>query len=1127
MPFKPRLRRAAIGAVAAASMLLPLGVTTTVAIADEGKAVQTLNVDYGTETGDFYGGASGMLYGLGDDGSPTDAILDGARVQVTSQKPANGLQHPSADVLAVESQFFANGGEQLVVNLQDWYPDWAYNGGKRPGDTRTYKLDVAPTDPSYGTYTEGEPNNRWDFDEVLEVVMNKILVNSNHPDQIVFMPFNEPDGGNWYNSGDNANANIYQQFLADWNDAYATLQKVWNQYKNGEKQTNGAKPTGDHALVAGPGDSVWRANRTKALLASAKNANTLPDVVVWHELGNGSLKSYRNHYDQYRGFEKELGISPRAINISEFGELRDMSVPGQLVQWLSMFEDTKVQAQTAYWNYAGNLNDNMARANSANGAWWMYKWYGDLRGTETVQVTSEHPNSVDNLQGVAAIDTTNRKATVLYGGANDQMNDATSWGTGANIPVTVRLTGLDPAVFGDKVDVQVRESAYVGTEGVAATPRVVNVISGAALGEDGSLDVTTTSVDRYAGYQLVVTPHQDTTIALDNADNGRSLQVIEAEDTVLSDGAQSYTKDANTGSWGNFMFSGNKDVGNFKNGAKMTWNVDVPADGDYRLQLVTAPAGFPGINKVTVDGESAGDLEIGAELALKDAAKWKYRGSAEIVLTGLTKGKHAITIEATDLDNESDKILLYQVSNGKDDAADQVVYPASDMRLENGAALNWSGNGVNGFANLNDGTADVFAHAWEAGYQDVTVAYHAAAGSQIALKVNGQNVRTIIAPKNGLQSSTVRVAMSEGINQLELSGTAGVSVRDVTTVRAADADTEANGVVTVEAEDSSTVTLNGGATVNTPSSYTNASGNAFVTGLGSQFETEKSGKSGYGDRTRVVADKNHVPTVHENNKGSMTIKGVPAGTYNMVVRFSNEAFIGSHSYNPQVVDLGLQVRQGAADGKEIARGSFRYTYTETNFLNRSITVTTDGGDLTLGNWDKIGDLKAAVSWGVAPNVDSVTFYPVTIGEQTNAGGEDPEPEPEPVDYAKLNEAISAAEALDKSDYTAESWNVLQAALAEANSALSSTDQSVVDAATQKLNEAIKSLVKAGSSENNGQNGGNTNAKDDSKSGGTEGNQTAGTNPLSRTGVAVIGVFVVAVALIVSGVLLMRVRKRNA
>ena len=157
-------------------------------------------------------------------------------------------------------------------------------------------------------------------------------------------------------------------------------------------------------------------------------------------------------------------------------------------------------------------------------------------------MTSEHPDSVDNLQGVAAIDTKNRKATVLYGGANDATK------IGANIPVTVHMTGLDQSVFGESVDVQVRENAYTGPDGVAATPRVVNVLSDQKL-VNGTLDVTTTSIDRYAGYQLVVTPHQDVATSLDNAENGRSLQAIEAEDTTLSDGAKAYTKSDNTGSW--------------------------------------------------------------------------------------------------------------------------------------------------------------------------------------------------------------------------------------------------------------------------------------------------------------------------------------------------------------------------------------------------------------------------------------------------------------------------------------------------------------------------------------------------------------------------------------------------
>ncbi|GAA2903671.1 hypothetical protein GCM10020220_111100 [Nonomuraea rubra] len=48
-----------------------------------------------------------------------------------------------------------------------------------------------------------------------------------------------------------------------------------------------------------------------------------------------------------------------------------MSVPGQLVQWISMFEDTKVDADMAYWTYAGNLDDHarahLRQANAAGG----------------------------------------------------------------------------------------------------------------------------------------------------------------------------------------------------------------------------------------------------------------------------------------------------------------------------------------------------------------------------------------------------------------------------------------------------------------------------------------------------------------------------------------------------------------------------------------------------------------------------------------------------------------------------------------------------------------------------------------------------------------------------------------
>lgn len=301
--------KALVAIVAGTALLISSGAAIgQAAIADErsGKAMQTLNVDFATETGNFRGGASGTLYGLGDDGSPADAILDGAQVENSSQKPPSGTQHPSGDALALENQFFSNGGNELAVYMQDYYPDWSYNSGNRPSDSRTYVLEVPVDDPSYGTYTNGG-DGVWDYEQVTEIVINKVLANTEHPDQYTFIPFNEPDGGNWYASGDNASAKIFRTFLSDWDSEYKLIQKIWQQYKNGEKPSK-VKPTADHARVAGPGDCVYRQNRSSAFLSHAKSQNTLPDVFVWHELGKESLSSFRSHYESYRKLEKKYGI---------------------------------------------------------------------------------------------------------------------------------------------------------------------------------------------------------------------------------------------------------------------------------------------------------------------------------------------------------------------------------------------------------------------------------------------------------------------------------------------------------------------------------------------------------------------------------------------------------------------------------------------------------------------------------------------------------------------------------------------------------------------------------------------------------------------------------------------------
>ena len=84
--------------------------------------------------------------------------------------------------------------------------------------------------------------------------------------------------------------------------------------------------------------------------------------------------------------------------------------------------------------------------------------------------------------------------------------------------------------------------------------------------------------------------------------------------------------------------------------------------------------------------------------------------------------------------------------------------------------------------------------------------------------------------------------------------------------------------------------------------------------------------------------------------------------------------------------------------------------------------------------------------------ESLEKKPATTPDDPN------KPAPEiPADYTALKEAIAKANALNEEDYTASSWLELQKALANAEKALESKDQTVVDEATAALNSAIDAL----------------------------------------------------------------------
>ena len=878
-PRRPTRRRSLVAAALAAltGLALAASLAPSVVAAPAATPSDPLNVDLARPTGAFRGGANGTLYGLSDDGVPSQPVLDGAHVTNTSQKPPDGAQHPNGDALDVESSFFAGAGKDIYVYLQDEYPDWAYNGGRRPGDA--------------------DGDGTWDYVPVIRAAVEKIATKSAHPQRYVFIPFNEPDAGNWYADW----STMKDQFLADWSTAYATIEDVYAAHGLG------------HARIGGPGDAVWEPARSADFLSYAKAHAQLPDVFIWHELQDASLANFRGHVAQYRRLLSSLGLPAIPVNITEYGLLHHMGVPGSLVQWLSMFESEKVDAQTAYWNYAGNIDDNSSRTNGGNAGWWMFKWYGDLAGSQTVRVSPPQLDVPDTLQGLATIDRRDAKATVLFGGGSRD--------------VAVNVSGLGAAAFGSTVHVQVRADRLNGAEGASLEPPVV--LAADVPVHAGAISVTVPNADPSTGYQLQVTP----ALAAPEPVATDLVDTTEAEDAQLTDATVYYQDPANDWS---FLASNNHDVGSFNRvGSSATWPVTVPRDGTYRLSILAGANQAPGEHALFVDGEFDQLVKYSADLG------WGYRGTTDVTLR-LSAGPHVLSLRASrdgtsllpGADITLDRFDLYDVTDGE-----RAAYPATDARLSAGAFLDYSAPATAGFARL--GAATFFTATAATGYYDVTARYATKQAAQLRLDVNGRPVELPRATGAGTWTSRVRLFLAQGINELRISGSGGILLQGITTDRGAAqvaADSDPAAVDRVEAE---SLPLAGATRV--------------------QTIAPSSGSNGSSDAAGAV----HVVGYLGNGAGNtMTMDRPPSfgpGQYVLVVGYANAERDSGINYNPQVVTRFLDVTEA---GGATTRAPFRHDYSWNSFWDKSVplTLTTAAGALTFGNPTAYG-----------PDVDTVTL----------------------------------------------------------------------------------------------------------------------------------------------------------
>ncbi|RSM85823.1 cellulosome protein [Kibdelosporangium aridum] len=851
-------------------------------------AASTLTIDLGASTGPFHGGAAGSLYGVYGPGVPSNAVLAGFYPKTLATKAQDGPQHPGADALEVVGPFVANGGRDVYIYMTDIYRGFPYQRA------------------------QGQAG-RDDFRAKVQAQVRQVLA-SGYRDHIVYVPFNEPEG-NWYGTGQYSYNNI--SWLADPRHFFEEWKQVYDLIRDLDPK----------ARIAGPNTSVLY-DQVKGFLRYCKANNCLPDVITWHELSSPGV--VRSSVAKYRGWERELGIGPLPINIDEYAFRYHLSVPGQMIQWMAAFEESKVDADLAYWNIDGNLNDSTAEANKGNGQWWLFNAYGQMTG-DTVRVTPPAPGQQYTLQGIATLDRGKRQARAIFGGANGTAD--------------VRLTNVDRKVFGDTVYASVREIPWTGQVGDSPEPAPL-LDTKLRIAADGSVSLPVNGMNEMSAYQLILGPGANGTTTGTNIPWRRTYEAENAAHT--GSGWSRNGPEGNPSDVSKFATSGTYNVGGLRTGSDvvLSFDVDVPQTGIYDLSVFSST--YNKYASVVPQGPTNVFLRVdGAqpqELRLPVSYGWVVWDHTDTRVQ-LSAGRHTITLAASDPQLGStrgdaiiDKIDLTLVDPATDRRS---TYEAEYADLARARirydVADSSGPGV---AAIGPGSSATFwVHANQDGH--ALVSFDHFGGGLASVKLNGQNVNGVtIGTRRGTQP--VPLLLSAGINQLTVTGIVGNLGLD----RVRTAPTVQSAPVKVEAE---TGTVTGEAKVSNDFSFASGS---------------------------VVTDVGDGPA----NALTMNVTAQRPGQHILVIRYANaQESIPTH-YNPDPVTRHADI---SINGGTPQRVQFPNTFHFNQFRDLTVPVWLNPGTNTvkftsqeLPDWDGKTYNQYGQRSKYAPNIDYITVAPL-------------------------------------------------------------------------------------------------------------------------------------------------------
>ncbi|WP_437583291.1 hypothetical protein ACSAGD_13515 [Paramicrobacterium sp. CJ85] len=805
------------------------------------------------------------------------------------------------------------------MRITDWYRGFPYQW---PGDTPAEKLA--------------------DYRSVLDAQLAMIAeVPADQREHLVIEPFNEPEG-NMFGTGEwSLNGTSWlddpDDYFAAWDSTYKRIKEVFPDIR-----------------IAGPGTSLLF-NQVQGFLTHTVEADTVPDIITWHELTHP--QAIRDSVAKFRGWEKDVfaGTSYDGtvlpINVNEYAFNYHTSVPGQMIQWISAIEDSKVDAMIAFWNINGNLSDSAVQSNRANGQWWLYNAYAQMTG-HTVSLTPPSPGENYTLQGVSSLDEEKRTSRTIIGGAS------------GNAPVD--FVNVPRDVFGDTVRVAVRQIPWTGQLGDSAQPtllgeQILSVRDGKVTIDFGGDQLP--KLIESSAYEIIVTPAGN---AEARASDARWHASYEAEDAAHS--GSGYSRNGPEGSpsnVGNFYTSGGYDVGGLRTGSdvKLDFTVEVPDDGAYDLSVFANSQNTYELVKeqgptnvfLTVDGAAE------QELYLPLGYKWLVWDHTDTVVE-LTKGTHTISLSAKSLDGSKstvgdaivDRITLTRAADPDAEAVYEAELSDYTGSLSvDPAAAKVAAPGA-GTVTLSHGETATF---WVYGEADAeaTVAVDAVEGAAGNVLVNGYSVLSLD------KAMSAAVHLQGGVNKITVVGEGAGAVIDRLRIGASQ---EVLTTTEYQAEDAAT------------------SGDAAVVDL-----TLAEGKQAVGG---IVGEPGNENTL------TFTVSAAEAGPHAVVVRFSNPEQIPATHYNPNPMARHADI---SVNGGEASSFLFVPTFHENNFWERTLTLDLEEGENTITfsaeeepNFD--GETYAEDNWpGIplradhSPIIDRITVSQLAALAADDDGGE--------------------------------------------------------------------------------------------------------------------------------------------